>query len=118
MPVMDGFQATQTIMSEQPVPILVVSSSVNDEDMKISFNAVQAGALDIMEKPRGHLSGDYREMGLDLIRRIKLIAEIRVFRRLARRPTPGEEVTVPAARTAGGGWPSGRPPGGRRRCSA
>ncbi len=85
MPVMDGFQATRIIMAENPTPILVVSSSVKDEDLKISFNAIQAGALDIMEKPRGHLSGDYLELGQEIIRRIKLISEIKVFRHISPR---------------------------------
>jgi two-component system chemotaxis response regulator CheB len=85
MPVMDGFQATRIIMAENPTPILVVSSSVKDEDLKISFNAIQAGALDIIEKPRGHLSGNYFELGQEIIRRIKLIAEIKVFRHISPR---------------------------------
>jgi two-component system chemotaxis response regulator CheB len=94
MPVMDGFQATRLIMSENPIPILVVSSSVNDEDLKISFNAIQAGALDIMEKPRGHLSGDYLEIGRDLIHKIRLISEIRVFRHIMPK-RPGVMVMPP-----------------------
>jgi len=83
MPVMDGFQATRTIMAENPTPILVVSSSIRDTDLQISFNAIQAGALDIMEKPKGNLSKDYYEVGQDLIRKIKLVSEIRVFKHLS-----------------------------------
>ncbi len=82
MPVMDGFQATRLIMTENPTPILVVSSSVHAEDLRISFNAIQAGALDIMEKPRGNLAGDYYHLGQEIIRKVKLIAGIRVFRHL------------------------------------
>ena len=82
MPVMDGFEATKRIMTERPTPILVVSSSVNDEDLKICFNAVQAGALDVLEKPAGVTVGDYRVVAGDLIRRVKLISEIRVFKHL------------------------------------
>jgi two-component system chemotaxis response regulator CheB len=83
MPVMDGFQATRLIMTENPTPILVVSSSVHAEDLRISFNAIQAGALDIMEKPRGNLAGDYYHLGQEIIRKVKLIAGIRVFRHLS-----------------------------------
>ena len=83
MPVMDGFQATRIIMSEIPTPILVVSSSVRDDDLKISFNAIQAGALDIMEKPRGNLAREYYEVSEEIIKKIKLIADIKVFRHLA-----------------------------------
>lgn len=83
MPVMNGFEATKQIMVEKPTPILVVSSSVNDEDLKISFNAIQAGALDIVEKPAGNFSMSYEEIGAELIKKIKLIAEIKVFRHLS-----------------------------------
>lgn len=85
MPVMDGFQATQVIMSENPTPILVISSSISSEELKISFNAIQAGALDIIEKPRGNLQSDYRIIGAEIIRRVKIVSEIRVFRHLSPR---------------------------------
>ena len=91
MPVMDGFQATRIIMTENPTPILVVSSSIRDRDLQISFNAIQAGALDIMEKPKGSLSRDYYTVSEDLVRKIKLISEIRVFKHL-----PLKYQTVPA----------------------
>jgi two-component system chemotaxis response regulator CheB len=85
MPVMDGFQATQSIMAENPTPILVISASVASEDLKISFNAIQAGALDIIEKPRGNLSSGYEKLGREIVRRVKMVAEIKVFRHLSGR---------------------------------
>jgi two-component system chemotaxis response regulator CheB len=100
MPVMDGFQATQVIMSECPTPILVISSSVSGEDLKISFNAIQAGALDIVEKPRGSLQSDYQEIGAEIVKRVKLIADIRVFRHLS--PRLHRQVTWPAEEPKGG----------------
>lgn len=48
MPVMDGVTATRQIMAEGPVPIIIFSSSL---DAKISFEAVSAGAVDIIPKP-------------------------------------------------------------------
>jgi two-component system chemotaxis response regulator CheB len=73
MPVMDGFQATSIIMAENPAPILVVSSTYRDRDLQISFNAIQAGALDLMEKPKGSLSRDYYKVSEELVRKIKRI---------------------------------------------
>lgn len=99
MPVMNGFQATERIMSETPTPILVISSSVSGDDLKISFNAIQAGALEIMEKPQGSLQSDYREIGSEIIRRVKMISEIKVFRHLSQKLR--SEVRMP--RTEGGG---------------
>jgi two-component system chemotaxis response regulator CheB len=108
MPVMDGFEATKRIMTERPTPILVVSSSVNDEDLKICFNAIQAGALDVLEKPAGVTVGDYKVVAGDLIKRVKLISEIRVFKHLffsqaMKRPERKPVDEPPAA-------PSGRKP--------
>lgn len=96
MPVMDGFQATQVIMSECPTPILVISSSVSSDDLKISFNAIQAGALDIIEKPRGSLKSDYKAIGSDILRRIKLFAGVKVFRHLS--PRLQQKISLPAER--------------------
>lgn len=100
MPVMDGFQATQIIMTECPTPILVISSSVSGDDLKISFNAIQAGALDIVEKPRGSLQSDYQEIGAEIIKRVKLISDIRVFRHLS--PRLRRHVTWPEEEPKGG----------------
>jgi len=114
MPVMNGFQATQRIMSETPTPILVISSSVSSDDLKISFNAIQAGALEIIEKPQGSLQSDYREIGADIVRRVKMISEIKVFRHLSPRlraevvaprsgkvGSPGESIVAVGASTGG-----------------
>jgi len=48
MPVMDGLEATKKIMSERPVPILIFSNSVEAGN---SFDAISAGAVDILRKP-------------------------------------------------------------------
>src|SRR5271169_1249688 len=41
LPGMNGFEATQRIMSEKPTPIVVVSASVESEELKISMNALR-----------------------------------------------------------------------------
>ena len=48
MPVMDGIEATKRIMLERPVPILIFSNSVEAEN---SFEAIYAGAVDLIRKP-------------------------------------------------------------------
>jgi two-component system chemotaxis response regulator CheB len=101
MPVMDGFQATQIIMAENPTPILVISASVTSEDLKISFNAIQAGALDIIEKPRGNLQSGYERLGAEIVRRVHMVAEIRVFKHITPRLQERLAWTPPAGRAAG-----------------
>ena len=53
LPGMNGFEATRRIMSENPTPIVVVSASVESDDLKITMNALRAGALAVVEKPVG-----------------------------------------------------------------
>lgn len=79
MPVMDGFEATKQIMMYHPTPILVISASVGKDDLNIAFNAIRAGALDIVEKPKGNLAMDYEYIGRDLIKKVKILSGVKVF---------------------------------------
>lgn len=79
MPVMDGFEATKQIMTYHPTPILVISASVGKDDLNIAFNAIRAGALDIVEKPKGNLAMDYEYIGRDLIKKVKILSGVKVF---------------------------------------
>jgi len=81
MPKVDGLVATRKIMEETPTPIVIVSASVNVQDMNITFEALRAGALDIIEKPRGVGHKDYEEVRGRLVRAVKLMSEIKVVRR-------------------------------------
>src|SRR6266446_4047913 len=66
LPGMNGFEATQRIMSEKPTPIVVVSASVESEELNISMNALRAGALSVMEKPVSTSHGHYAEIAARL----------------------------------------------------
>jgi two-component system chemotaxis response regulator CheB len=51
MPGMDGLEATRAIMSKRPCRILVVSSISENTQVDLSFQALEAGALDLLQKP-------------------------------------------------------------------
>jgi two-component system chemotaxis response regulator CheB len=53
MPVMDGLAATRRIMRENPTPIIVVTAKSNFQEMNVAFEAMEAGALDVVSKPKG-----------------------------------------------------------------
>ena len=53
LPVMSGLAATEYIMAHRPTPILVVSSSTNRGELFKTYDALAAGAVDVLEKPRG-----------------------------------------------------------------
>ncbi|MES2746009.1 MAG: chemotaxis-specific protein-glutamate methyltransferase CheB [Bdellovibrionota bacterium] len=63
LPGMNGLEATLRIMAEHPTPIVVLSANVDSDELKISMNALRAGALSVVEKPLGAMGKDY-----DLIR--------------------------------------------------
>jgi len=51
LPVMSGLAATEFIMAHCPTPILVVSSSLNRGELFRTYDALAAGAVDVLEKP-------------------------------------------------------------------
>lgn len=81
MPVMDGFEATRMIMSTNPVPIVVISSSVDDEELRTTFRAIEEGALAVIEKPRGLGHPEFDSIRRLLVETVRAMAEVKVIRR-------------------------------------
>src|SRR5882724_13186134 len=81
LPGMNGFEATQRIMSERPTPIVVVSASVEREDLRITMNALQAGALTVLEKPVGSSSAEYEALAERLCTQLAIMSQVKVVRR-------------------------------------
>ncbi len=79
MPRMDGLKATEQIMAFTPTPILVVSTSVYGEGMGLAFEALTFGALDVVKKPEPSDWAELEAIGRDLIRKVKLLANVRVI---------------------------------------
>ena len=103
LPLMTGLAATEYIMAHCPTPILIVSSSVNRGELFRTYDALAAGAVDVLEKPSGHEpEGEWEQRFLATL---KLVARIRVITHLrarggafARAPTPYSSTPVePAA---------------------
>jgi two-component system chemotaxis response regulator CheB len=77
MPVMSGLTATEYIMAYRPTPILIVSASTNRGELFKTYDALAAGALDVLEKPGADEVDDAWERRL--IATVKLIARIKVI---------------------------------------
>lgn len=61
MPDIDGVEATRRIMVRRPAPIVLVSSAVTSAVDTTHFDALAAGAVDVVEKPDVRLlTGDKR----------------------------------------------------------
>jgi two-component system, chemotaxis family, protein-glutamate methylesterase/glutaminase len=81
MPKMDGFEATRRIMETAPTPIVIVSASWDPKEVEKTFQAVEAGALAVLEKPVGVNHPNYERLTKELIRTVKLMSEVKVVRR-------------------------------------
>jgi two-component system chemotaxis response regulator CheB len=77
MPEMDGLEATRRIMRECPTRIVIISAMVGEGDMSSSFEAMRAGAIEVIEKPRGMLAGNYSDVKHSLTRLLKKVAQAR-----------------------------------------
>ncbi|MFH0730318.1 MAG: chemotaxis-specific protein-glutamate methyltransferase CheB [Pseudomonadota bacterium] len=101
MPGMDGFETTRTLMETNPLPIVIVTASFDMRDLEISFQAIEAGALAVLQNPHGVGHPDYEKNARDLITKVKLMSEIKVVRRWARtakrRPEIPHDVVPPPA---------------------
>jgi two-component system chemotaxis response regulator CheB len=80
LPGIDGFMATQRIMQQFPTPIVVVSASVESQELKISMNALRAGALAVLEKPVGITQQDFEKIAQHLCTQLVIMSEIKVVR--------------------------------------
>jgi two-component system chemotaxis response regulator CheB len=81
LPGMNGFDATRKIMERRPTPIVVVSAAVGDENLRIAMNALQAGALTVLEKPVGPASAEYAAFAERLCTQLVIMSRVKVVRR-------------------------------------
>ena len=86
MPVMDGLELTQLVMERFPHPILVLSVSVQKEQTTNIFHLLEAGAIDVMAKPRGTEEEVDELDARELIRKIKILAGVVVIRKRGKDP--------------------------------
>ena len=94
MPKMDGLAATEKIMAYTPTPILVVSSSVHGEGMGSAFDALKRGALEVIKKPEPKEWADLERIGRDVLRKVKVLANVRVITHIHGRRSHARSVTI------------------------
>jgi len=81
MPVMDGLEATKRIMEVHPVPILIMSSLIEDPPSgRFTFKAINSGAMDVLKKPRGILDGIEEGVKKLVIEKVKYLARTGIFK--------------------------------------
>jgi two-component system, chemotaxis family, protein-glutamate methylesterase/glutaminase len=83
MPHMDGLQATATIMTNNPRPIVIVSSE-SKEGAASTLKALELGAIDFVTKPSSAIDLDMQSIKEDLLRKVRVAAKVRVVRTASR----------------------------------
>lgn len=95
MPGIDGLEATRRIMNQHPTPVVVVSGLL-EREIDLSFQALQAGALAVVEKPPDRADPGYSAKQRHLVNTLMAMAQVRVVRRWERL---NDDVQHRAART-------------------
>jgi len=80
LPVISGLSVTEYVMAYCPTPILIVSSSTNRGEIHKTYDALSAGALDVLEKPTGNEPDGSWERSL--LSAVKMVARIKVITHL------------------------------------
>ncbi len=114
MPEMNGVEATEEIMAHAPTPILIVSGSLNRGELFDTYDALSAGAIDVLEKPPGDERDEAWEARflslLRIVARVKPITHPRARLRAAKErrelpplqlPTPMSSILAIGASTGG-----------------
>lgn len=101
MPRMDGITFLRKIMAERPTPV-IICSSLTEQGAKTTMEAMSAGAVEIVTKPKLGVKNFLEAEGAHLARVVKSAARIRVERlasRVTARPMPTGAPAVAMAET-------------------
>lgn len=79
LPLLDGVDAIRQIMTQSPVPVVVLSAQGGDQQR--AFAAIRAGALEVLAKPDG--SGDAARFERRLVHTLTVLANVKVKARRA-----------------------------------
>lgn len=103
MPGMSGAAVTEYVMAYCPTPILIVSASTNRGELYKTYDALSAGAVDVLEKPASDdMDADWERQlvsTVKMVSRIKVITHIRP--KIARSETASGPLSRPVAQSNG-----------------
>jgi two-component system, chemotaxis family, protein-glutamate methylesterase/glutaminase len=105
MPGLSGLAVTEYLMAYCPTPILIVSASMNRGELYKTYEALAAGAVDVLDKPAGDAAN--REWERKFFFTVKVVSKIKVITHIRARldPFAGQVQSAPAAGTRGSGSP-------------
>lgn len=79
MPEMNGLEALKRIMSENPLPVIMLSSLTKEGAME-TIQALEAGAIDFVQKPSGSISLDLFKVKEMLHERLEIAVKSNIRR--------------------------------------
>ncbi|NOZ76313.1 MAG: chemotaxis response regulator protein-glutamate methylesterase [Euryarchaeota archaeon] len=79
MPEMDGIQAVEYIMRENPLPIVMLSA-LTKEGAKETLQALEYGAVDFIQKPSGTFSPDLPKIAEEIVAKVRTAAGANIMR--------------------------------------
>jgi two-component system, chemotaxis family, protein-glutamate methylesterase/glutaminase len=104
MPDLDGIGALEEIMRVAPTPVVVVSAEAGAGPQRLSFRALEAGAVEVLAKPRDPGTPRFARDAEAIRQAVRAVAGLVLVgrRRPAPRPpaAPGEPARATAARPA------------------
>jgi two-component system, chemotaxis family, protein-glutamate methylesterase/glutaminase len=80
LPKMSGLEATRRIMETRPTPIVIVSRSVNEEEVDSTMDALRAGAVSAIETPTYQQPGKLPDAAARICRELTVMSQIKVIR--------------------------------------
>lgn len=83
MPHLNGLEATEIIMAQNPRPIVIVSSE-SREGAQSTLQALELGAIDFVTKPTGGIELSMNNVQGELTRKLKMAARVHVIRTATR----------------------------------
>lgn len=86
MPRMDGLTFLRKIMAERPTPV-IICSTLTEQGASASVEALSAGAVQVIAKPRLNFQGFLSESGASVIKAVTAAARARPRRRAVPRPS-------------------------------
>lgn len=80
LPRMSGLEATRRIMEIRPTPIVIVSRSVNAEELDSTMDALRAGAVSAVETPSLQRPGTLADTAARFCRELTVMSQVKVVR--------------------------------------
>lgn len=80
MPKMDGISFLRQLMRLRPMPVIMISS-LTQAGAETTLDALAAGALDFISKPRMDIANTLVEYAEDIVSKVKAAAEVKVVAR-------------------------------------